>query len=199
VSYGPYSTFYSLDALVAGGGAFEFKTVEVLTPRHCGQLYNYLLMLDLAHGKIVNMRPESIDHEFVNATVRPEERHAYQVVSERWSRTLDCGDIFQELLVEIISDWGTGLELSMYEAALTYFLGGEGKVAREVTVRGDRHVLGHQTMRHVCPDVVFRLTAFDHENNRFEEHARRLLRHVDLRAILWVNIGLHCVTFTTIE
>src|SRR5687767_145142 len=36
-----FCTTYYLDALI-GGGAFEFKTVESLTPRHRGQLYHYL-------------------------------------------------------------------------------------------------------------------------------------------------------------
>ena len=33
----------------------------------------------------------------------------------------------------------------------------------------------------------------------YEEHARRLLVHTDLQAILWINIGLHEVKFVTIR
>jgi hypothetical protein len=54
-------------------------------------------------------------------------------------------------------------------------------------------------MRLASDDVAFRLTAFDSENENFEDHGRRLLRHIDLRAILWINIGLKHVTFTSIE
>ena len=104
-----------------------------------------------------------------------------------------------ELLVDLLRDWGSGLELSMYETALTHFLGGEEQVVRDVTVRGEAHILGQQPMHLAAGGIAFRLTAFESENDRFEEHARRLLRHVELRAILWVNIGLDRVMFTTIE
>ncbi len=68
ISHGTFSKTYFLDALIASGGPFEFKAVELLAQRHRGQLYNYLLMLDLAHGKLANLRSESVEHEFVNAT-----------------------------------------------------------------------------------------------------------------------------------
>lgn len=194
-----FSTTYHLDALVADGGAFEFKTVESLAPRHRGQLYNYLLLLDLAHGKLVNVRGESIEHEFVNATLRPSERKAFEVVTERWDQSFGRSGFFLERLVSILQDWGTGLQLGLYDAALTHFLGGEAQVVRGVNVRGDGTVLGQQRMRLAEDDVAFRLTAFETENECFEDHARRLLRHVDLRAIWWVNIGLRRVTFRTIQ
>jgi hypothetical protein len=53
-------------------------------------------------------------------------------------------------------------------------------------------------MRLAADGVAFKLTAFDSDNSHFEEHAWRLLRHLELRAILWVNIAVHRVTFTTI-
>jgi hypothetical protein len=194
-----YSTTYFLDALIGDGGAFEFKTVDVLTPRHHGQLYNYLLLLDLAHGKLVNLRPESVTHEFVNATLRPDDRRKFTIVAEGWNRSLPGADLMFESTVELLRDWGTGLENEMYESALTAFLGGEEHVLREVAVHSDGHSLGTQIMRLAGDGVAFRLTAFDKENPHFEEHARRLLRHVDLCAILWVNIGLRRVAFTSLE
>jgi GxxExxY protein len=49
-----FSTTRYLDVLVAEGGPFEFKAVEATTPQHRRQLYNYLLLLGLSHGKLVN-------------------------------------------------------------------------------------------------------------------------------------------------
>lgn len=198
-SHGGFSTEYYLDALIGDGGVFEFKAAQRLAPRHRSQLYNYLLLLDLAHGKLVNVRPESVEHEFVNATLSPADRHSFQIVVDRWNRTLKGGELVMGALVELLHDWGTGLEIGMYEAALTHFLGGAEQVVRKVAVRGANRTLGYQPMRHAAEDVAFRLTAFKTENGDFEEHARRLLRHVDLRAILWVNICLERVTFTSVE
>ena len=123
----------------------------------------------------------------------------FDFVSDRWNRTLPQAESVRESLSSALRDWGTGLELSLYETALTHYLGGKEQVEREVAVRGEGHRLGFQSMRLVADGIAFKLTAFETDDNHFEEHARRLLRHVDLRAILWVNIGLRRVTFTAIE
>jgi len=198
IAHGTFSTKYFLDGLI-GGGAFEFKTAETLTNRHRGQLYNYLLMLDLAHAKLVNLRPESVEHEFVNATLRPADRHSFEVITHRWNRSLARSDFFLGSLHNVLDDWGTGLDLNLYDAAMTHFLGGDAAVIREVAVRSGERIVGLQKMRLVEDDVAFRLTAFESDNERFEDHARRILQHTDLRAILWVNIGLRRVTFTTLQ
>ncbi|MCI0360991.1 MAG: GxxExxY protein [Planctomycetaceae bacterium] len=198
ISHEAFSTTYYLDGLI-GSGAFEFKTAQSLTSRHRGQLYNYLLMLDLAHGKLVNLRPESVEHEFVNATLRPADRHAFEVATDRWDRTLARAGYFMESLTGLLHDWGTGLDLRLYEAALTHFLGGETAVVRDMPVQSHGRNLGLQTMRLAEDDVAFRLTALETDLERFETHALKVLRHVELRAILWVNIGLRQVTFTTLR
>ena len=199
VSNGPFVATYHVDALVARRGPFEFKAAEVLTPRHRNQLYNYLLLLDLAHGKLVNMRPESVCHEFINATIRQADRHVFELDTERWNGLLEGAEILLEYTVSLLRDWGAGLDLSMYETALTSLLGGEDRVVKYVAVRDEHHVLGRQWMRFAAEDVAFRLTAFQADTGHFEVHVRRLLRHVDVRAILWVNIAFDRVSFTSIE
>jgi len=199
ISHRTFSTTYYLDALVADGGAFEFKAVAALAPAHQGQLYNYLLMLDLAHGKLVNVRPESVQHEFVNALARPEERRIFEVCKDRWDPSIPRSDMILDSVISVLRDWGTGLAVNLYESALTHFLGGEEVVFHNVAVQGSRQLLGYQPMRLAAPDVAFKVTALEAEFGCFEEHTRRLLAHTDLRAILWVNIGLHEVTFVTVQ
>ena len=63
VTFESFRKLYYLDALVEGGAAFEFKTVESLTDRHRSQLLHYLLMADLSHGKLVNLRTEQVQHD----------------------------------------------------------------------------------------------------------------------------------------
>lgn len=128
ISHGTFSTTYYLDALIGNGGAFEFKAADVLTPRHRGQLLNYLLLLELAHGKLVNMRPESVEHEFVNATIRTADRYAFEVNADRWNQSLNGARRLRDCMVELLDDWGTGLRLEMHEAAVTHLLGGDDSV-----------------------------------------------------------------------
>jgi GxxExxY protein len=199
VTHETFSTIRYLDVMVGEGGAFEFKAVEAVAAEHRRQLYNYLLMLDLAHGKLVNLRNESVEHEFVNALIRPQQRQLYGVSADRWDRTLPGGELIQDWLISILRDWGVGLQLSLYESALTHFLGGEEAVLRDVPVHGSQ-ALGHQTMRLCGPHVAFKLTALETNGlDNFERHARRMMSHTNLRAIQWANINLAQVTFVTIE
>jgi GxxExxY protein len=199
ITHGTFSRTYYVDAFVANGGPFEFKAVEMLAPRHRRQLYNYLLMLDLAHGKLANLRTESVQHEFVNATLRPDERRQFIIVSDRWNRSSPASNFLLESLVSVLKDWGTGLEISLYESALTHFLGGDDAVIRNVPVHGSRGSLGSQPMRLAAENVAFKVTALESELDAFEAHVRRLLAHTRLHAILWMNIALHEVTFVTVR
>jgi len=61
------------------------------------------------------------------------------------------------------------------------------------------HVVGQQRMRLIAPGVAFKITGLNGPLEPFAEHARRLLAHVDLRAIAWVNVNMKDVTFTTLE
>ncbi len=70
VSFDSFSKTYYLDVLVKAGGLFEFKASDGIHPRHRGQTINYLLLADLEHAKLVNLRPEVVQHEFVNCSQR---------------------------------------------------------------------------------------------------------------------------------
>jgi GxxExxY protein len=199
VSHGKFSTTLFVDALIANGGIFEFKTVDTIGPHHRGQLFNYLLLLDLAHGKLLNMRGERVDHEFVNCTLRLEDRFRYQIDTTHWNRSVKGTQCVFEYMVELLADWGTSLSIDIYEAALTHGCGGESQVTREVAVCNGSAVLGYQPMRLAEDGSAFRVTAFEVENPDFRRHAERMLQHLDLRALLWINIGRRQVTFTTLE
>ena len=201
ISFKDFSKRYFLDALVARGGLIEFKASETLSPRHKAQLLHYLFLLELRHGLLVNMRPENVEREFVNATMSRAERLAFRVETSAWTKTLPGAEAVREILLALLADWGTALELALYEEALTHFMGGEARVLRRVPVQLDGLSLGEQLLRFVADGVVFKLTAFESEGDAplFTAHARRLLQHAGLRAMLWVNIARHQITFTTLE
>ena len=117
---------------------------------------------------------------------------------ERWDSSLPGSDRLVDWLVGMLRDWGTGLDLALYESAVTHFLGGENAVLRKVAVHGSRHGVGEQVMRLTSPGVALKLTALESERDHFETHARRFLAHTNLRAIQWVNIDLKHVTFVTV-
>src|ERR1043166_2248671 len=197
VVFESFRKVYYLDLLYANGAVFELKAVDALTDRHRAQELNYLLLLDLPHGKLVNLRTELVEHEFVNAPWRREERLRFEVDDAGWTEAEGGVDV-KRLLVAILCDWGVGLEIPLYEEALTHFLGGELNVARKVEVRVGQTIVGTQTCRLINPDTAFKITSLTKGVGHYEEHLRRLLTHTSLKHLQWVNIGRKVVIFRTL-
>ena len=198
VTHKEFTKRYSLDALVADGGLFEFKAADYLSPRNRAQVMNYLLLSGLAHAKLVNLRTPTVEHEFVNALIPPEARREFGIETVHWRELCPQAGHLQRTVIDLLRDWGTGLELPLYEDALTHFLGSEEQVVQKVDVVLEGGRLGWQPFRVAAPGIAFKLTAFEDNMEHFAEHAERLLQHTSLSAILWVNIGLRKVTFRTL-
>jgi GxxExxY protein len=205
VTHDTFAKTYFLDALVRNSGLFEFKTADALHSRHRGQTLNYLLLFDLAHGKIVNVRSEGVEHEFVNCHSRLSELRSPNVRDDAWNVRLDGAEVFRDTLMSLIGDWGVGLEIGLYEEALTHLLGGEQAVVRPVPVFGQAGFVATQRMRLAAPGVAFRLTAIHDDSDiamrleAFETQARKLLEHTCLHAIHWANLTHREITFTTLQ
>jgi len=163
-------------------------------------LLNYLLLTELTHGKLVNLRSELVEHEFVNTTLTRQDRTAFTVLEADWHQAASNSLDIESLLVEMLRDWGVGLDLHLYEEALTHFLGGEERVIKEIEIVVNGRVCGKQKVRLTSPDAAFKITALGADGKiRFEDHARRFLEHTPLRAIHWINLTREQVTFRTLE
>lgn len=199
IAHQTFSKTYQLDVLVRRSGIFEFKSAEAIATRHRSQSYNYLLLFDLPHGKIINMRPERVGSEFVNCHLRLHELRNPEIVTADFDTTMNGAALFHEVLTAIARDWGVGLEINLYEEALIHFLGGEERALLTVPVIGTKGHLHDQKMKLLACDVAFKITALPEDDNNFSMHAKRLLRHTTLKAIHWANMTRHRITFTTIR
>lgn len=63
-----------VDLLVDSGCPFELKAVTKFSETHVSQLIQYLMLLDLRHGKLMNFGAEKVDHQFVNCLESRKER-----------------------------------------------------------------------------------------------------------------------------
>jgi GxxExxY protein len=186
-----------LDLLVEGGAIFELKAVESLSPRHRAQLLNYLLLTETAHGKLVNMRPEKVSHEFVNTTLTRTDRTNFVVEDHAWLEIGKRG--LKEWTLCLLYDWGVGLDLLLYEEAIGHFCGPD-TIAAKVDIHSAGQLLGVQTTQLTAPDVALRLSAVAPDRQPdFEAHLRRFLSHTPLRAIQWINLTRPLVQFKTIR
>ncbi len=199
VRHGNFCMVYITDLLVDQGALFELKAVESLQDEHRAQLLNYLLLMGLQHGKLINFRSERVEHEFVNTTLTHEVRTRFEIDDGNWDHTADRGHDLRSLIVELLRDWGTGLDLRLYEEAVTFFLGGRERVIREIDIVNQGRKIGRQLARLADSEAIFKITSLHRDLDLFESHARRFLEHTELNRILWINVNLHKVTFKTIS
>ncbi len=197
--WGSFKSIRFLDILVGGGAAFEFKSVGKLTTAHHAQLLNYLMLLDLAHGKLINLRTPRVEEEFVNTSFRHIDRVHFQMDDSRFQTKDPAACLFRDSLLDLLKDWGTGLELALYFEAMTHVFGGATVVEQEVGVIWNGRTIAQQPLRLVSPEVAFHLTAMENTSKEFESQAQRLLEHTQLNAYLWANVSRKKVTFTLLR
>ena len=71
------------------------------------------------------MRPGDVRHEFVNTNLTTLKRTQFCVNTDDWSPSTDGAGKFEETLMSLLSQLGTGLDLEFYEEALTHCFGHE--------------------------------------------------------------------------
>jgi len=200
VTHQSFKKFYFLDVLVILGGVFEFKVVEALSPRHKAQLLHYLMLAELWHGMLINVRPEKMQRDFVNNQLSHQDRHQFQIVTEGLDLQKSGADAFLAILTDLLQDWGSCLDLGLYEEAISRFCGGEERVIRPISVLFEGEDLGPQNMRFVTGKTAFKLTAFESTASqaRFASHIQRMANHLDIESLIWANISRHRINLQTI-
>ena len=191
---------YVLDLVVDQAAVFELKTTEWLTDGHRSQLMNYLMLTDTDHGKLINFRPTTVEHEFVNSLATPETRHDFARTERDWDPRPSGSRQFEQILIELLRDWGTGLSLSLYEEALVHFLGGEDRVVRNVDIVIDGATCGHEKVGLLGPANAYQFSCVGEDDYPLlETHLRRFLRHSSLSHIQWANITVGQLTLKTLS
>lgn len=184
ISHREFTKQYFLDFLKDCGALFELKCVKRIDDRHRSQLLNYLLLTNLQHGKIVNFRPKSVEHEFVNCHQRLCDQRNPRVHFRTWRSNDPDLSLFAETLVDLVKDWGVGLDISLYHHALSKLLGGE----HSIRVFGKRGEVGLQNMPTVTPEVAFAVTALSKHHDDYRVHLQKLLSQTSLRCLVWANL-----------
>ena len=187
VRFEDFSKTYYLDLLIGGGVIIEMKAVEALAQRHQRQLMHYLFLTGLPHGKVVNLRPEQVEHVFVNNVLSVSARGSFAVVDDGWQEIETRR--FKDRMTAALRDWGVGLDLGLYEEAAAHLCGQRFDEETEVGISLGARGLGTQRDAPGRAGVALRITALPSQRHT-EYHASllRLLDHAELKAIQWVNI-----------
>lgn len=199
VSHKDFCKKYFIDLLIEDSIIYELKTVSRLTSDHEKQTLNYLFLLGLQHGKLINFRPPSVQKRFVSTTLRPEERYDFVIYDNHWSN-LDAESLWlKDLIIELLRDWGAYLETNLFYEAICHFRGGEEQVVKKIDVVCKASKLGQHKIHLLNKDVAFRVTAITKEPDSFEQHLRRFIHLTNLAAIQWINFDHNVITFKTIK
>ncbi len=193
-----FSKSYFLDMLIEQGGLYELKAVGALNNSHDKQVINYLLLAGLKHGKLVNMRPPSVESRFVSTTLSPTDRLDFQFASEKFEEIDEASKAFRESLLSLLNDWGVFLSVELYCEALTHFVSAEGGVRPVDVVSGGR-VVGRQKLCVLNPETAWHISAIRNNHSFYKTHMSRLLKHTDLKRIHWVNFDQRKVSLQTIK
>jgi len=198
VAHRSFSKTYYLD-LIAEGALYDLKTAAAWAGEHDTQLLNYILLLGLRRGKLINFRTPKVEGRLLATGLDQEARRRVVLQTGHWQDlTRQCAKL-RETSSELLADWGAFLDLALYEEALVHFLGGAEQVNQRVSLARNGIELGTQRFHLHSPAVAFRLTAFTEGQATIESHLRRLLAITSLQAIQWINLNHQQIEFITIQ
>lgn len=193
-----FSKKYYLD-LIADDALYELKADAALAGEHETQLFNYLFLLGLPRGKLLNFRPLKVLGKILATSLTQAERRRFTTAIKDGGDLTPGGGVLRQTMLDLLQDWGAFLDFALYQEALVHFLGGASNVERQVNLRRGGLDLGRQRMLVHTPGVAFRITAYTESQNYIESHLRRLLALTDLNAIQWINLNHAQIEFTTIQ
>ena len=197
ISFEGFSKSLSMDLLLDRCIDYELKASERLVPAHHAQTLNYLLLAGMNWGKLVNMRPLSVEHEYVTTSMVGADRYKTVVRSADWKEVDNESDWFRDVLERMIADWGAFIEVGLYREAICHFLGGEDVVTRRVPVQVDGREVGTQRAYLLNDKTAFLITAVKKDMGRYERSLRKMFRLLPLQAMQWVNFKNHDIFFKT--
>ncbi len=198
VSYKDFSTDYFADLLINDAVVYELKAVQALTEAHRKQALNYLFLLGMQRGKLINMRPPSVEHYFVSTRITPEKRRQFTIVDQGWQTLDDDSSWLKQLLISLINEWGAFLEMNLFYEAITHFRGGEEHVIKTFEAINGSRLMGPQKIYALNSEVAFKLTAMTKDEKLFEQNLRRFMQFMPLKAMQWINFNHHQISFKTI-
>jgi GxxExxY protein len=193
-----YTKSLFIDLLV-NGCVYELKTIKSIQEPQRIQTLDYLFATNTKHGKIINFRPASIEHEFVSTTLDHEARRSFNTKDSRWNKSSRSARELKNRMTDILNNWGAFFDTHIYTEALIHFLGGEQKVVQPVEIRNGNQLLGTQKFSCLSGTEFFLLTAAKGDTKRYETHLTRLLSHTPFEQLHWINLNRSTIQFTSLE
>jgi len=198
VSYKDFCKEYYVDLLIENSVVYELKAVDKLNPEHYKQTLNYLLLLGLQYGKLINFRPVSVEKRFVSTTLLPKDRYNLVFDDKQWLELDKESFQLKESILELLTDWGAYLETNLFYEAIYHFWGGEDQVVKDINIVLNGMTVGKQKIHLLNQDTAFKLTAITKGLNNYEKHLNKFIQVTTLNAMQWINFNHYRISFKTI-
>ncbi len=198
LSYDDFEKFYFADLLIENTVVYEMKTAQALSGEHRKQVLNYLFLLGMQRGKLINMQPPSVEHRFVSTRITPEKRYAFTIDDSEWQDRDEDSAWLKQLMTNLVKEWGAFLGNSLFYEAIYHFRGGEENVLKKIEVKHDSNVLGVQKIHMINAEVAFKISSITKGEKYYERDLRQFIRFASLKAIQWINFNHHRIVFKTI-
>ncbi len=197
LSHGSFEKKLYVDLLVDSGCPFELKSVTKLNDVHVSQLIQYLMLLNVRHGKLINFGAEEVEHQFVNCHESTQHRQQFKVERVNWSVPHET-TLFEQTVVALVKDWGTGLSRSVYEEACVHLFGSKESCEQMVATYWNGKPTGQQPVKMLDEGFAFEVTCKRTDLETYASHLHKLLDNTNLKSILWANIVSGTVRFRRI-
>ena len=194
LAFRDFSTSLSMDLVVDRKVIYELKTVAALLPIHESRLLSYLFLANAGHGKLINFRPASVESRFVNATLGTNERQRFELDLSNYR-----GDNrLSESVRELVADWGTGLNASLYRRAILRCFGLVQGTEQMLPMNSAGQQIGNQRFHLLNANTALGVTTFKEVTRDNTTALQKLLAASPIDKFHWVNITHRQVTLSTI-
>ena len=198
VSYKDYNKCYYIDLLIDDAVVYELKAAQAFSVEHRKQALNYLFLIGSQHGKLINMRPPSVQHLFVSTRITPLQRYSFTIDDLEW-QDIDGDSIWlKQLLTSLLNEWGAFIDTNLFYDAIYHFRGSEENVVKKIKVMNGSYLLGLQKVHMLNPEIAFKISAVTKADAHYEQRLCRFIQFTPLKAIQWINFNHSRITFKTI-
>lgn len=191
-----YEKTFFVDLIVNRSVPYEFKVSKDFHPKHIAQLLQYLHLLDLRHGKLINSGKKSVEGRFVSTNFTQLKRKKFRIDTHEMDRDAECLEVLNSF-EGLLYDWGTSLETCTYLDALTAILPSASK--DRVDIYFNQAKVGSVELTRISPRTALTLTAFSQSANGYRKHLANILSLSTLERILWINMNKQNIQISTLQ
>lgn len=194
-----FSKSFFIDLLLNGSSVYELKTLKAIGDPQRIQTLDYLFMTDTNHGKIINFRPPSVEHEFVSTSLSNHARHSFKTYETDWHEHSENAAQLKPMLSALLNDWGAFLNTATYQEAICHLLGKGNDMVQPVEIKSGNTTLGYQNTPLLSQMEAFCLSSVVKDVSTYKAHLLRFLSHTQLQFLYWINFNRFKIQFTTLE